>query len=143
MVSIEGHDYPDDPRVYFPLVRFSRGIGIRRVALGSRTFVSQYDLRESLLGYLKDVPTQRVHATPTEAGIAFTVTPARPTIFRLDWGHDELEFKVNLAWRTPDGTLALAPWRQTSREKFITGIRSRNWQDMHMHHMPLRFFFAI
>ena len=140
IVAIEGHDYPDDPRVYFPLVRFSRGIGIRRVALGSRTFVSQYDLRESLLGYLKNVPAQMVHATLTDAGIAITVEPARPTILCLDGGRDELKFKVNLAWRMPDGTLALAPWRQTSREKFITGIRSRNWTDMHMHHMPLRFF---
>jgi hypothetical protein len=140
IVSIEGHDYPDDPRVYFPLVRFSRGIGIRRMSLGSRTFVSQYDLRESLLEYLKNVPTHRIHATPTETGIAVTVEPARPAIFSLDWRHDVLEFKVNLAWRTPDGNLALAPWRQASREKFITGIKSRNWQDMHMQHMPLRFF---
>ena len=140
ILSIEGHDYPDDPRAYFPVVRFSRGITNRRTALGARTFVSQYDLRESLLGYLKDVPAQRVEARLTGAGVAMTVKPLRPAIFNPDWWSDELEFKVNLAWRMFDGTLALAPWRDTSRKEFVKGIASRNWQDMHMHHMPLRFF---
>lgn len=140
IVSIEGHNYPDDPRSYFPLVRFSRGMAIKRVALGARAFVSQYDLRESLLGYLKDVPAQRVQVRLTESGIAMTVQPVRPEIFNPDWWSDELEFKVNLAWRMSDGQLAIAPWRQTSREKFIKGIAARDWRDMHLEHMPLRFF---
>lgn len=139
IVSIEGYDYPDDPRSYFPLVRFSRGMAIKRVALGARAFVSQYDLRESLLGYLKDIPAHRVHVRLTGSGVVMTVQPVRPAIFNPDWWNDELEFKVNLAWRMSDGQLAIAPWRQTSREKFIKGIATRDWRDMHLEHMPLRF----
>ena len=140
IISIEGHDYPDDPRAYFPLVRFSRGMAIKRVTLGARAFVSQYDLRESLLGYLKEVPAQRVQVRLTESGVAMTVEPVRPAIFNPDWWSDELEFKVNLAWRMPDGQLGLAPWRHTSRERFIKGIAARDWKEMHLERMPLRFF---
>ena len=140
IVSIDGHDYPDDPRAYFPLVRFYQGIGLKRVALGARIFFSQYDLRMSLLAYLKDLPKERVTSGLTALGITITVEPKRPLIFNLDWRSDELGFKVNLAWRMSDGQLAVAPWRQTSREKFIEGITSRNWHDMHLKHLPLRFF---
>lgn len=140
IMSIEGHDYPDDPRAYFPLVRFSRGMAIKRVALGARAFISQYDLRESLLAYLKNLPNERVASRLTAAGISITVQPVRPAIFNPDWWSDELEFKVNLAWRMPDGQLAVAPWRETSRRKFIEGIAARDWREMHLEHMPLRFF---
>lgn len=140
IVSIEGHDYPDDPRSYFPLARFSRGMASKRVALGSRIFDSQYAFRESLLAYLKGLPPERVQSRLTQSGIAITVNPARPAVFNPNWWDDELEIKLNLAWRLPNGQLALAPWRHTSREAFITGIGARNWQDMHLHHMPLRFF---
>jgi hypothetical protein len=138
IVEFEGQDgYPDHPRAYFPLVRFNRGMAIRRSALGARVFNSQYDFRESLLAYLKAIPANRVQARTTISGIAITVKPVRPTVFNPEWWDDELEFKVNLAWRQPDGTLALAPWRQTSREQFIKGIGSRDWRDMHLRHMPL------
>lgn len=140
IVSIEGHDYPDDPRAYFPLVRFSRGMAIRRIALGARIFASQYAFRESLLAYLKGLPAERVQARLSDPGIVMTVTPIRPAVFIPTWWDDELEIKLNLAWRLPDGQVALAPWRDTSREQFIKGIASRNWQDMYMHHMPRMFF---
>jgi hypothetical protein len=81
-----------------------------------------------------------VLARSTATGVAITVKPERPAIFTPDWPSDELEFRVNLAWRRPDGTLALAPWRKTSREKFITAVGSRNWLDMQLEWMPLRFF---
>jgi hypothetical protein len=140
IVSIDGHDYPDDPRDYFPLVRFSRGMLVRRVALGARIFTSQYEFRESLLAYLKDLPAERIQARLSDPGIVMAVNPVRPAVFNPNWSDDELEIKLNLAWRLPDGKLALAPWRDTSREQFVKGIASRNWQDMHMHHLPLRFF---
>ena len=137
-MEFEGLDgYPDHPHAYFPLVRFNRGMGIRRSALGARVFKSHYDFRESLLAYLKAIPVDRVQARTTMSGIAITVTPVRPTVFNPEWWGDELEFKVNLAWHRPDGTMALAPWRQTSREQFINGIGSRDRKDMHLWHMPL------
>jgi hypothetical protein len=119
------------------LVRFNRGMVIRRSALGARVFNSQYDFRESLLAYLNTIPANRVQVRTTMSGIAITVEPVRPTVFNPGWWDDELEFKVNLAWHQPDGTLALAPWRQTSREQFIKGVGSRDWRDMHLRHMPL------
>ena len=140
LVSIEGHDYPDDPRAYFPLVRFSRGMLAKRVALGARIFTSQYEFRESLLAYLEGLPAERIQARLSDPGIVMTVNPIRPAVFKSDWLDDELEIKLNLVWRLPDGRLALAPWRDTSREQFVKGIASRNWQDMHMQHMPCGFF---
>lgn len=138
IVSIEGHDYPDHPDAYFYLVRFKRGMAIRREALGARIFARQYGFTESLLAYLKDLPAQRVQARLTGSGIAMTVKPVRPAIFDPDWSTHELEIKVNLAWRRPDGQLAFAPWRHTSREQFVKGIASRDWRDLDLHHMPLR-----
>lgn len=137
IVTIEGYDYPDNPSTYFPLVRFYHGIGINRMALGARIFVNQIDLRASLLGYLENVPASRVSASSTASGIAMTVEPSYSSAAPdPNWWVNELKMKINLAWRMPDGKLAVAPWRQTSREKFIKGILSRDWREMHLEHMP-------
>lgn len=140
ILSFEGDEYPEDPRTYFPLVRFSKGMTNKRVKLGARAFASQYDLRESLLAFLRSVPSDRMWPMLTHSGVAITVNPVRPAMLSPTWQDDELELQIDLAWLRSDGALALAPWRQSSRESFMSGIKLREWQPMHMKHMPLRFF---
>jgi hypothetical protein len=104
--------------------------------MGARLFSSLYEFRVSLVDYLESMPAERVQARLTSLGLSIMIKPLRPAIFNLYWEENELEFKVNLAWNKPDGSLALAPWRQANREQFINGINSRNWQDLSFQYMP-------
>jgi hypothetical protein len=140
IVSIEGHEYPDDPRAYFPLVRFYKGLGSHRVALGARVFLSQFDLRESLLAFLNDIPKNRVHASMRSQGVSMTIEASfAVACSSQNWLANDLEMKIDLAWRMSDGRISIAPWRQSNREKFVKGIDSRDRREMHLDHMPLRF----
>jgi hypothetical protein len=47
---------------------------------------------------------------------------------------------IDLVWHMPNEQLDIAPWRRTSREKFIKGIISRDRREMHLEHMPIYFF---
>jgi hypothetical protein len=140
IVAIEGHDCSDDPNAYFPFVRFYKGVGIHRVTLGGRVFLSQFDLRESLLAFLNDIPKNRVHASTSSQGVSMTIEASfAAACSAQNWLANDLEMKIDLAWRTSDGRISIAPWRQSNREQFVKGINSRDWREMRLDHMPHQF----
>jgi hypothetical protein len=140
IVSIEGDNYPAHPYAYFPLVRFYQGSILKRVALGARIFEQlQADFKWSMTGYLDGIDAGRVRAKTTWSGIALTVEPVRPVIYKLGWREEVLEIEVDLVWRTPDGKLALAPWRQKHREEFVEAIAARKWNACYSRGMPTRY----
>ncbi|MEB0014528.1 hypothetical protein QN416_23310, partial [Glaciimonas sp. Cout2] len=123
------------------LVRFYRGTILKRVALGARIFEQlQYDFKLSLCDYLKSLPAEKVSAKTTKFGISIVVEAARPSVYKVGWREEVLEIEVELVWRTPEGKLALAPWRQAHREQFMKGVTSRDWRDFNSPGMPMRFF---
>lgn len=138
IVAIEGHDYPEHPHAYFPLVRFYQGTPLKRIALGARIFTQLHaDFRWSLLTFLESMDGRRVRAKRTDAGIALTIDAIRPAAYKLGWEEEVLEIEVYLAWRTNDGCFELAPWRETHRDQFVEAINVRKWSDCSSRGMPL------
>lgn len=138
LVSIEGHDYPTDPHAYFPIVSFARGIATQRRLLGIRVFEQLHgDLRWSLIAYLRGLGERRYQARASTYGIGLTVDAVRPAVYTPDWYDAVLEMEILLAWRRPDGTLALAPWRAAHRELFAAAMNQREWQNIYSPGMPI------
>lgn len=141
IVAIEGHNYPEHPYSYFPLVRFYRWSMFKPAPLGARFFEQlQADFRCALADYLTGIDARRVHAKTTLSGIAITVDPLPPAEYRLGWREEKLEIQVDLIWRTSDRKLALAPWRCSHREQFVQAMNSGNWLDLYSPGMPIRYF---
>ena len=141
LVSIEGHNYPDHPYVYFPLVRFYQGSSPKRMALGGRIFEKLHaDFKWSMADYLEAIDPGRVSAKTTPLGIMISIAPIPPPIYTLGWRWNVLEIEVELVWRTPEGALALAPWRHAHREKFCEAITSRKWNACYSRGLPLCLF---
>jgi hypothetical protein len=143
LVSIEGYDYPDHPEAYFPVVRFFQGSAMQRRELGARIFEHLHrDFRCSLIQYLEGLGKHRFRARTSTYGIHLTVDAVRPAIFKPGWQDEVLDMEILLAWRRPDGRLALAPWRKEFRGEFAKGMSERQWDKIYSRHTPFPRFRA-
>ena len=118
IVDVEGDVAPAHPRDYVPIARFYRGMIVRRRMEGMRVFSQVHgDFRRALIEYLDGLDPRRVHVSTNGLGIEIRIAAVRPVVYDPYWQDDELCIEVDLAWWTPDGRLAPAPWRLEHRER--------------------------
>lgn len=140
IVDVEGCIFPTHPRDYVPVARFYRGMVVRRKMEGIRVFAQLHrDFRRALIAYLDGLNPARVHFSANGLGIQIRIAAVRPTVYDPHWHEDELCIEVDLAWWTPDGRLAPAPWRLEHRELFIAALGERKWGDVYSPGLPLAY----
>lgn len=138
IVEVEGYIAPTHPRDYVPVARFYRGMVVRRKMEGMRVFGQLHrDFRWALIGYLDGLDPRRVHVSTYGLGIQIRIDAVRPAVYDPYWQDDELCIEVDLAWWTPDGRLAPAPWRLEHRECIAVALAERNWAAVHSPGLPL------
>jgi len=138
IVDVEGDVFPVHPRDCLPVARFYRGMIVRRRMEGMRVFRQWHgDFRRALIGYLEALDPHRVHASVHGLGIQIRIGAVRPAVYVPHWQEDELCIEIDLAWWTPDGRLAAAPWRREHRERISTALGERNWVAVHSPGLPL------
>lgn len=137
IVDVEGDVAPEHPRDYVPVARFYRGMVLRRRMEGMRMFRHFHrDFRRALIEYMKGMDPQRVHVSTHGLGIRIRVAAVRPAVYDPYWQEDELCIEVDLAWWTPDGRLAPAPWRLEHRERIAAALTERSWAAVHSPGLP-------
>ena len=140
VVDVEGDIAPAHPRDYVPVVRFFRGMIVRRRMEGMRMF-SQFhrDFRRALIEYLDELDPRRVEVSTHGLGIQIRIAAVRPAVYVPLWQDDELCIEIDLAWWTPDGRLAPAPWRMDHRERIVAALTERNWAAVYSPGLPLAY----
>ena len=137
IVDVEGGVAPAHPRDYVPVARFYRGMIIRRRMEGMRVFDQLHrDFRRALIEYLDGLDPRRVHVSTHGLGIQIRIAAVRPAVYDPYWQEDELCIEVDLAWWTPDGRLASAPWRLEHRERIAAALGERNWAAVYSPGLP-------
>lgn len=137
IVDVEGGVVPAHPRDYVPVARFYRGMVVRRRMEGMRVFRQLHrDFRRALIEYLDGLDPRRVHVSAYGLGIQIRIDAVRPALYDPYWQDDELGIEVDLAWWTPDGRLAPAPWRLEHRERIAAAPAERNWAAVHSPGLP-------
>ncbi|WBS05261.1 hypothetical protein OU994_13730 [Pseudoduganella sp. SL102] len=140
VVDVEGCVAPAHPRDYVPVARFYGGLIVRRRMEGVRVFGQLHrDFRRALIEYLKGQDPRRVHVSTCGLGIQIRITPVRPAEYDRHWQDAELCIEVDLAWWTPDGRLAPAPWRREHRESIAAALGERNWASVYSPGIPLAY----
>ena len=140
IVDLEGDVAPAHPRDYVPVVRFYRGMVVRRRMEGMRVFGQFHrDFRRALIEYLDGLDPCRVHVSAHGLGIQIRIAAVRPAVYDPYWQDDELCIEVDLAWWTSDGRLASAPWRLEHRERIAAALAERNWAAVHSPGLPLAY----
>jgi hypothetical protein len=138
IVDVEGDVVPAHPRDYVPIARFYRGMIVRRRMEGMRVFGQVHgDFRRALIEYLDGLDPRRVHVSTNGLGIEIRIAAVRLAVYDPYWQDDELCIEVDLAWWTPDGRLAPAPWRLEHRERIAAALGERNWAAVHSPGLPL------
>jgi hypothetical protein len=97
------------------------------------------DFRRALIEYLDGLDPRRVHVLTYGLGIHIRIDAVRPAVYAPYWQDDELCIEVDLAWWTPDGRLAPAPWRLEHRERIVAALAERNWAAVHSPGLPLAY----
>lgn len=140
IVEVEGDVAPAHPRDYVPVARFYRGMVVRRTLEGMRMFGQFHrDFRRALIEYLDGLDPHRVHVSTYGLGIQIRIDAVRPTVYDPHWQDDELCIEVDLAWWTPDGRLAPAPWRLEHRERIAAALAERKWAAVYSPGLPLAY----
>lgn len=140
IVDVEGDSVPAHPRDYVPVARFFRGMVVRRRMEGMRVFGQFHrDFRRALIKYLDGLDPRRVHVSTHGLGIEIRIAAVRPAVYVPLWQDDELCIEVDLAWWTPDGRLACAPWRLEHRERIVAALAERNWAAVCSPGLPLAY----
>lgn len=140
IVDVEGDVAPAHPRDYVPVARFYRGMVVRRRMEGIRVFGQLHcDFRRALIACLDGLDPRRVHVSTHGLGIQIRIAAVRPAVYDPYWQEDELCIEVDLAWWTPDGHLAPAPWRLEHRERIVAALAERNWAAVHSPGLPLAY----
>jgi hypothetical protein len=140
IVDVEGHAAPAHPREYMPVARFYRGMIVRRRMEGMRVFGQLHrDFRRALIEYLDGMDPRRVHVSTQGLGIQIRIDAVRPAVYDPYWRDDELCIEVDLAWWTPDGRLAPAPWRLEHRKRIVAALGERKWAAVHSPGLPLAY----
>lgn len=138
IIDVEGYDAPAHPREYVPVVRFFRGMVVRRKFEGMRVFGQFHgDLRRALIEYLEELDPRRVHVSTQGLGIEIRIGAVRPAVYLPNWQDDEVCIEVDLAWWKPDGQLASAPWRLEHRERIVAALAERNWTAVYSPGLPV------
>ena len=138
IVDVEGCIAPAHPRDYVPVARFYRGMVVRRRMEGMRLFGQFHrDFRRALIEYVDELDPRRVHVSTHGLGIQIRIDAVRPAVYAPNWQDDELCIEVDLAWWTPDGRLAPAPWRREHREGIVAALAERNWAAVRSPGLPL------
>jgi len=138
IVDVDGHIAPAHPRDYVPVARFYRGMIVRRKMEGVRLFGQFHrDFRRALIEYLAGLDPRRVHVSAHGLGIQIRIAAVRPTMYDPNWQDDELCIEIDLAWWTPNGRLAPAPWRLEHRERIATALAERNWSAIYSAGLPV------
>jgi hypothetical protein len=78
-----------------------------------------------------------VHVSTYGLGIQIRIDAVRPAVYDPYWQDDELCIDVDLAWWTPDGRLAPAPWRLEHRKSITAALAERNWAAVHSPGLPV------
>ncbi len=140
IVDVEGCIAPAHPRDYVPVARFYRGMIVRRRMEGMRVFDQLHrDFRRALIEYLDDLDQRRVHVSTHGLGIQIRIAAVRPAVYDPYWQENELCIEVDLAWWTPDGRLAPAPWRLEHRQRIAAALGERNWAAVYSPGLPLAY----
>lgn len=140
IVDVEGYVTPLHPRDYVPVVRFYRGMIVKRKMEGIRVFGQFHrDCRRALIEYLENLDPRRVHVSAQGLGIAIRISAVRPAVYVENWQDDEVCIELDLAWWTPDGKLAPAPWRLEHRERIVTALSEQDWLHVFSPGLPLSF----
>lgn len=140
IVDVEGDVAPAHPRDYVPVARFNRGMVVRRRMEGMRVFSQLHrDFRRAMIEYLDGLDPLRVHVSTHGLGIQIRIAAVRPAVYDPYWQEDELCIEVDLAWWTPEGRLAHAPWRLEHRERIVAALAERNWAAVHSPGLPLAY----
>lgn len=140
IVDVDGYVTPAHPRDYMPVVRFYRGMIVRRRMEGMRVFGQFHrDFRRALIEYLEELDPRRVHVSTQGLGISIRISAVRPAVYVPNWQDDEVCIEVDLAWWTPDGQLAPAPWRLEHRERIVAALSEQNWQNVYSPGLPLSY----
>jgi len=138
IVDVQGSVAPAHPREYVPVARFYRGMVIRRRMEGIRVFGQFHlDFRRALIEFLNGLNPRRVHVSTYGLGLQIRIDAVRPEVYEPHWQDNELCIEVDLAWWTPDGRLAPAPWRLDHRERIVTALTERNWSYVYSPGLPL------
>lgn len=141
IVDVEGQVGPAHPRDYVPVARFYRGMIVRRRMEGMRVFEQFHrDFRRALIDYLDELDPRRVNVSTYGLGIQIRIDAVRPAVYDPHWQDDELCIEVDLAWWTPDGRLAPAPWRLEHRERIAAALAERNWAAVQSPGLPRGYF---
>lgn len=140
IVDIEGQVAPAHPRDYVPVARFYRGMSVRRRLEGVRVFEQFHrDFRRALIEFLTGLDPRRVHVHTYGLGLQIRIDAVRPEVYELHWQDNELCIEVDLAWWTPDGRLAPAPWRLDHRERIVAALTERKWAYVQSPGLPLAY----
>jgi hypothetical protein len=140
IVDVDGYITPAHPRDYVPVARFFRGMVVRRRMEGMRVFGQFHrDFRRALIEYLEGLDPSRVHVSRHGLGIQIRIAAVPPAVYDPYWQDDELCIEVDLAWWTPDGRLAPAPWRLEHRECIAAALAERSWAAIHSPGLPLAY----
>ena len=140
IVDVEGDVAPAHPRDYVAVARFYRGMVIRRRMEGMRVFGQLHrDFRRALIKYLGGLDPRRVHVSTHGLGIQIRIAAVRQAVSDPYWHEDELCIEVDLAWWTPAGCLARAPWRLEHRERIVAALVERNWAAVYSPGLPLTY----
>jgi hypothetical protein len=138
IIDVEGFVAPVHPREYLPVVRFFRGMVVRRKFEGMRVFGQFHrDFRRALIEYLEELDPCRVHVSTQGLGIEIRIDAVRPAVYVPNWQDDEVCIEVDLAWWTPDGKLASAPWRLEHRERIVAALAEHDWAAVYSPGLPV------
>lgn len=140
IVDVEVDVAPAHPRDYVPIARFYRGMVVRRRTEGMRVFRQLHrDFRRAIIEYLEVLDPRRVHVSTHGLGVQIRIAAVRPALYNPHWQEDELCIEVDLAWWTPKGSLAPAPWRLEHRERIAAALAERNWAAVYSPGLPLAY----
>jgi hypothetical protein len=113
---------------------------VRRRMEGMRVFRQLHrDFRLAMIEYLDELDPRRVHVSTHGLGLLIRIAAVRPSVYDPHWHEDELCIEVDLAWWTPDGRLARAPWRLEHRKRIAAALAERNWAAVYSPGLPLAY----
>lgn len=140
IVDVQGSVALVHPRDYIPVARFYRGMVVQRRMEGIRVFRQFHlDFRRALIEFLDGLDPHRIHVSTYSLGLQIRIDAVRPEVYELHWQENQLCIEVELAWWTPDGRLAPAPWRLDHRERIATALTERNWTRVYSPGLPLAY----